>query len=87
MSNFLKELRYYVKEKEASYFKNKVEQIKNEIKTKALKGESSLWVRFYWDDGDYSPILEYFSSQGVEAQCPTGPDDGEFTDFLFVWSI
>ena len=87
MATFLEELKQHVDESNASYFKRKVEEIKEEIRTCARAGETSVWITFDWDEGNYEGVIEYFQKEGVDVGSPTGPDRGEYTSYLFKWEI
>ena len=85
---FIDELKQFVKDRNNDYYKKKIDDIKNQIKKRALSGYNTTWVTFYWDDGDYSKILEYFENEGIEIKCPTSSDDGDpYTSYLFKWNI
>ena len=49
---FIDELKQFVKDQNDNYYKKKVDDIKNQIKKRALSGYNTTWVTFYWDDGD-----------------------------------
>lgn len=87
--SFLQELKQYLHDSNASYFKEKVEEIKNEIRKHALSGGNSAWITFYWEDGDYKKIIDYFKKEGIKVCCPTGSDQGfdPHTSYLFKWHI
>lgn len=87
MKTFLEELREDLSNKNKKYQETKIKLIKQEIISAAYSGQDSIWVRFIWEHGDYQPIIEYFESQGIQVGSPTGPDDQDFTDYLFHWSL
>lgn len=85
---FIDELKQFVKDQNDNYYKKKVDDIKNQIKKRTLSGHDTTWVTFYWDDGSYEKIIEYFESEGIEVKCPTSSDDGDsYTSYLFKWNI
>ena len=87
MATFLKELKEFVDKSNESYFNCKVEEIKDDIRARALEGYSSLEVAFFWEDGYYQEIIKYFEAEGLEVGAPSGPNRGEYTSYIFKWEI
>lgn len=85
---FIEEVKQSINERNSSYYTRKVEEIKNQIRQAVASYNSSVWVTFYWDEGNYEKIIEYFVMEGIKVRCPSGSDYGRmYTSYLFEWPI
>ena len=76
-----------VKDHNQSYTKRKIVEIEEDLISAAKAGDSSCWITFFWDDGDYAEIIKLFEYNGFSVRCPTSPWEGGSTSYLFEWSM
>ena len=79
----IEDLKSIVEDHNQSYVKRKILEIEEDLITAAKAGDSSCWITFIWDDGDYSGIIKLFEYNGFKVRCPTSPWEGGSTDYLF----
>ncbi len=70
-----------------TYFLKKVKEIEKKIRKAYFEGREYVWITFWWEDGDYSPIIEHFEKSGFSVDSPTGPPEGGETSFVFKWEL
>jgi hypothetical protein len=69
------------------YFPKKVKECENIIRKAYFEGYDHVWITFWWEDGDFDPIIKHFQKNGFDVGAPTGPDEGGETSFVFKWEF
>lgn len=70
-----------------AYAERKIIEIIRKIKRCTIAGEDHFWFTFFWEDGAYAEVIEFFEKRGVSFGSPTGPHLGGSTSFVVSWDI
>jgi hypothetical protein len=70
-----------------AYFTKKVKECENIIRKAYFEGLDCVWITFWWEEGDFDPIIKHFQKSGFKVGSPTGPSEGGETSFVFKWEF